>query len=870
MSCTDWPEDPVAGKQHTLGGVTYTYDGEKWNGNSDIFNYDRETRWSSVPLTGNPGDPTTAPANWNSSGDETSNWKAERERKIGLWSPWVVTKLRGSDAVDSFTSFVYTRANVKPAQPVGGSFESPVPVGFSDGIPAGELQVWQSQRVFYSDGSEAVVGGVNENDWTDLQPITDTFTTDYEWSSVEVNPGNPTSNPENWSNVASETTIWRAERYKVNGEWGAWTVVRILGENGVSSFQSMVFIRSIEQPATPVGGSYELPVPEGWSDGVPLGEHILWMSTRVFTQTGNPPQTAAWTTPRQMTDTATLDIEWSSVEVSPGNPTDNPENWHNDATPDEWWKAERVKVNGVFGAWQIVKVRGEKGEPGINGTASNLPYTAFCFKKSDTVPATPPASEGSWLNPVPAGWEDGIPAGDFQLYQIKRIFTTDGLAPQDASWSVPAAISNSSTAEYQWSSVQVNPGTPDTNPENWSTSAGTTTVWQAFRQILNGVAQAWQIVKIKGESGDSAGRGFNFFKVGTATGIWSDSDALTPLPLNIPVVNDVVTIYKISDPNVNVTKFWNGAAWELPADGGLFLGSIIVDGSIISRHVAASISMTTPRVNGGTLNGTFLQLFGDNIMIIESPTPFGPDNLLYWVGTKATSGSTPDTIAPVYTAVTKALGKFWIDSSGNVGIRGQVIANSGEFNNVTINENCTILGKLSVGNIEGVITKAQLINIPAKQIIATPGGASSQWKPLAKINIAANPFGLNSTVSFNSLPISGKADVIYESRDPIFPIRVRVKVNGVLDPRIFTFYIPWSYTTPSAEGDTGSAGWEGDAIGTFNLAILVGKSAALIEIEGEVGPVSGIASEISLGATSTYITLLPTSSESIGTAETLP
>lgn len=707
MSCTDWPEDPIAGQQHTLGGVTYTYDGEKWNGNSDIFNYDRETRWSSVPLTGSPGDPTTVPANWNSSGDETSNWKAERERKIGLWSPWVVTKLRGSDAVDSFTSFVYIRANVKPAQPVGGSFESPVPVGFSDGIPAGELQVWQSQRVFYSDGSEAVVGGVNENDWTDLQPITDTFTTDYEWSSVEVNPGNPTSNPENWSNVASETTIWRAERHKVNGEWGAWTVVRILGENGVSSFQSMVFIRSIEQPATPVGGSYELPVPEGWSDGVPLGEHILWMSTRVFTQTGNPPQTAAWTTPRQMTDTATLDIEWSSVEVSPGNPTDNPENWHNDATPDEWWKAERVKVNGVFGAWQIVKVRGEKGEPGINGTASNLPYTAFCFKKSETVPATPPDSEGSWLNPVPAGWEDGIPEGDFQLYQIKRIFTTDGLAPQDASWSTPAAISNSSTAEYKWSSVIINPGTPATSPENWVEVATATTVWQAFRQIINGIPQAWQVIKVKGESGLGASRGFNFFKIGTATGLWSDIDALIPLPDNTPVVNDVVTIYKSSDVNVNITKFWNGAAWELPADGGLFLGSVIVDGSLISRHLAASISLTTPRVNGGVINGGTVQLIGSSYMHVTSSIPFGPDDLVEWRGPRLVTG-TGDNITPDYVNMTKANAVVWADEAGNLYYGGALTpgttVNSANTTNLAATANVDIQFTSAGGNIAIICT----------------------------------------------------------------------------------------------------------------------------------------------------------------------
>lgn len=743
MTCINWPENPAAGQQFTFAGITYTWDGEKWNGNSDIFNYDRETRWSSVSLTANPGNPTTNPTNWNSSGDATSNWKAERERRTGAWTQWVVTKLRGSDAVDSFTSFVFRRSALPPATPTGGTFNSPVPTDWHDGIPAGELQVWMSIRIFYSDGSENVVGHTNYNAWTPPTSMTDTFTVDYEWSSVEGNPGTPASNPENWSNVASESTIWKAERYKVNGQWGTWTVV---------------------------------------------------------------------------------------------------------------------------------KIRGENGNPGSNGTSSNLPFTSFCFKRSATVPATPPASEGSWVNPVPAGWEDGVPSGELQLYQIQRIFTNNGLSPQSPTWSTPVAITNTSTAEYKWSSVQVNPGTPTSNPENWSDVGGATTVWQAFRQIINGVVGAWQIIKIKGESGNSVGRGFNFFKIGTASGLWSDTDALSALPDNTPVVNDVVTIYKLTDTRINVTKFWNGAAWELPADGGLFLGSIIVDGSVISRHLAASLSLTTPRVNGGTLNGTFLQLFGTNIMIIESPTPFGPDNLIYWVGAKATTGSTPDTIAPVYTAVTKALGKFWIDKDGNVGIRGQVIATSGEFNNVTIKENCTILGKLSVGNIEGVITKAQLITLPAKKVTATPAGGSPQWKPIAKVQIAANPYGLDSTVAFNSLPLYAQVTKGYESRDPITPVLLRVKVNGTLDPRTFRFSVPWFNTAPAGGAwPNGFTQWAGAAVGNFNLAIPIGKATALIEIETDASLLDYAEDDyIEIVTNPAYITLLPTSSEVIGTAIAIP
>lgn len=64
------------------------------------------------------------------------------------------------------------------------------------------------------------------------------------------------------------------------------------GDPGVSAFKSVVFKRSNEDTDAPVGGTYHSPVPSGWSDGVPGGEEELWMSTRIFTNTGGAPQQA--------------------------------------------------------------------------------------------------------------------------------------------------------------------------------------------------------------------------------------------------------------------------------------------------------------------------------------------------------------------------------------------------------------------------------------------------------------------------------------------------------------------------------------------------------------------------------------------------
>lgn len=139
--------------------------------------------------------------------------------------------------------------------------------------------------------------------------------------------------------------------------------------SGVSTFKSTVFTRTNTQPATPTGGSYSKPTPDEdiWSDGIPNGEEKLWASTRVFTSDGGSKQQANWTEPAQMTDTTTFDVEFSSVENNPGNPTDNPSNWSNDSGEDTIWMATRTISNGQESAWSISKIKGEKGADGKDG-----------------------------------------------------------------------------------------------------------------------------------------------------------------------------------------------------------------------------------------------------------------------------------------------------------------------------------------------------------------------------------------------------------------------------------------------------------------------------------------------------------------------
>lgn len=398
-------------------------------------------------------------------------------------------------ATNSYKTNIFKRQTGIPTLPTTGSFNSPVPSGWSDGIPAGNLQLWGSTRIFSEDGLFP-----QQAEWTPIQAMSDVAQIDVEYSSIAL-PGNPTDNPTNWHDPAEVDDLWMAQRITSNGVEGDWNITKIRGEDGdsaVSSFKSIVFIRTNDSNVSaPIGGDWNSPVPTtvGWQDGIPSGESQLWSSTRIFTEDGSSPEQALWTTPRVMTDTATLDFEYSSVE-SPGNPTDNPGNWDNIAAGDDIWLAQRTKVNGVWSAWNISKIKGEDGTDGVPSFKSTV------FIRSNAASVSTPVG-GNWSSPLPttAGWSDGVPVGESKLWQSTRIFTEDGSSPQQSVWTTPASITDTAGIDFEFSDVEVSPGNPTTDPANWHNTATSSDIWMAVRKIENGDFGTWEITKIKGEAG---------------------------------------------------------------------------------------------------------------------------------------------------------------------------------------------------------------------------------------------------------------------------------------------------------------------------------------------------------------------------------
>lgn len=269
-----------------------------------------------------------------------------------------------------------------------GSSNTDVPSEWSTVVPqltSGTPYLWNYERVLYSDGSvydsPPSVRGVYGKG---IQSIVDKYLATSLSSGVTRSTSGWTTGIQNTTSI--KKYLWNYETIIYNDDTEDYVEPHIIGtygdkgDDGQSSFKSIVFMRSSDVPSTPTGGSYSSPVPTGWSDAVPSGDAQLWMCTRIFTSDGKAPQQRSWTTPAAATDTADIDFEYSA-DTTPGTPASKPSAWHNQATAADIWIAVRKCKNGVWGDWSVTKIKGDKGDDGV----SMVPL----YRNSDIAPAKP-------------------------------------------------------------------------------------------------------------------------------------------------------------------------------------------------------------------------------------------------------------------------------------------------------------------------------------------------------------------------------------------------------------------------------------------------------------------------------------------------
>ena len=148
-------------------------------------------------------------------------------------------------------------------------------------------------------------------------------------------------------------------------------------------------------------------------------------------------------------------------------------------------------ATGISNYWSIYAARGDVGQGMVKGVA---------FLRSKTTPAAPAASEGSFTNPNPSsasGWSDGVPSGTDPLYMSTRLFTSDGLSPQQNTWTVPQLVSALGKG------IRVQFSTNGTS--GWSTTPSENSVYMRVQTSEDGgktwVTDSNGVVRIKGETG---------------------------------------------------------------------------------------------------------------------------------------------------------------------------------------------------------------------------------------------------------------------------------------------------------------------------------------------------------------------------------
>jgi len=151
--------------------------------------------------------------------------------------------------------------------------------------------------------------------------------------------------------------------------------------------------------------------------------------------------------------------------------------------------------------------QGRDGEPGA--------FKSRVFKRQNTKPARPVG--GSYSDPVPPGWYDGIPQGLAIIWSSVCTFYGDGTS---SGWSDPAQESDTANLDIEYSPRTDCPQEPmgdipfsnheaegwyDPNSPNFNNYE---MIWRAERKVSNGVYDGlWVISCIIGEGGEQGPTG---------------------------------------------------------------------------------------------------------------------------------------------------------------------------------------------------------------------------------------------------------------------------------------------------------------------------------------------------------------------------
>lgn len=261
----------------------------------------------------------------------------------------------------------------------------------------------------------------------------ETYPTGAAWSdNAKFTVGYTTYMSKNSYKHDTTTDTWTLR----NDSWNIPTIFMDRDLAVQSQIKGLAFIRAASTPGTaPTGGSFASPTPTtaGWSDGIPTGTLPIYIASATFTSDGFTPQSTGnpvvWSVPQLLAENGLgFKLRFSANIGGP---------WTDVPTSDAAYMITSVRDSA--GIWvddeaSVIRIKGE------TGTALQTQVRSFCFKRSSNSVFAETPQGGSFLNPAPVdgtvvGWSDGIPAGTDRLYVSTRIFTSDGLTPQQVTWA---------------------------------------------------------------------------------------------------------------------------------------------------------------------------------------------------------------------------------------------------------------------------------------------------------------------------------------------------------------------------------------------------------------------------------------------------
>jgi hypothetical protein len=242
-------------------------------------------------------------------------------------------------------------------------------------------------------------------------------------------------------NLPTNSTYWAIVAQGADG---------ISGNNG--DWVSFVFKESDTKPTTPTSTA---PIPDGWSD-TPSATGKWWMSKATIN--GVTGKAGTWSEPVQTTaedgvDGAYTDFKYAKNTSSTSFPAitvteRNPSGWNDEpptlATGDYLWMSQaEINADGTLKTnWSTpVRISGEKGNSGNNGSVFYFIYTLASTTPSTPTFTTPSALVGqtAWTIKPPT------PTDTLYLYMSQAIYNPN--TGRFGSWTAPIRISGKDGAK---------------------------------------------------------------------------------------------------------------------------------------------------------------------------------------------------------------------------------------------------------------------------------------------------------------------------------------------------------------------------------------------------------------------------------------